>query len=70
MLLQKPENTTGSSKMKPVSTNLVATRLAKVAMSAKVPAAIIAAHQEESFMVHLRRQAVSVESEDEKMCWL
>ena len=56
--------------MKPVSTNLVATRLVKVAMSAKVPTAIIAAHQEESFMVHLRRQAVSVESEDEKMCWL
>ena len=56
--------------MKPVSTNLVATRLTKVAMLAKVPAAIIAAHQEESFMVHLRRQAVSVESEDEQMCWL
>lgn len=51
--------------MKPASTNLVATRLANVAMSAKVPEAIIAAHQEESFMVHLRRQAVSVESEDE-----
>ena len=51
--------------MKPVSANLVATTLANVAMSAKVPAAIIAAHQEESFILHLRRQAVSVESEDE-----
>ena len=63
----KSQKTLDSLEMKPVSSNLVGTKLANVAISTQVPTAIIAAHQDESSMVHLtklKKPAVFTESEE------
>ena len=63
--MPKPETVTEKPKIAIVSTSCVTTTLATLAMSTQIPPELIAAAQEGTPLVELKRQAASVTTEDE-----